>query len=108
MIQVIHRLLPWNRSDYLLDQIINYAILIFKTLYPDAIAIFAFNNSTNHNAMPDNCLNIQKINLKPKGKQSLMYNIYFSSNNILQNMVFSSDYHIYSNQPKEIRQVLLE
>jgi hypothetical protein len=39
----------WTVED-LLNQIKNKAIPIFETKFPDAIAVFAFDNSTNHTA----------------------------------------------------------
>ncbi len=56
----------------MIDQVVNYAIPIFEVLYPDAIVIMAFNNSTNHDAMPKNGLNAAKINVNPEGKQPQM------------------------------------
>ncbi|CAG8759328.1 10093_t:CDS:1, partial [Funneliformis caledonium] len=38
----------WWTADHLIDQVINYSILIFETIYPSAIAVMAFDNSTNH------------------------------------------------------------
>ncbi len=37
-----------------------------------------------------------------------MKNTVFGSENILQSMIFSSDYLKYSNQPKGIKQILIE
>jgi len=47
----------WWTSEHLLDQVINLAIPIFNILYPDAIAVFAFDNSTNHGTMAKDGLN---------------------------------------------------
>jgi len=60
----------------LIDQVVNYAISIFKVLYPDAIVIMAFDNSTNHGAMPENSLNAAKMNVNPGGKQPQMRSIF--------------------------------
>jgi len=45
----------------LIDQVVNYVIPIFETIHPGAIAVFAFDNSTNHDAMPKDGLNVTKI-----------------------------------------------
>ena len=58
----------WWTADHLLDQVINYAIPIFETKYPNSIGIFAFNNSTNHGTMAKDALNVNKINVNPGGK----------------------------------------
>ena len=56
----------------MIDQVVNYAIPIFEVLYSGAIAIMAFNNSTNHGAMPEDGLNAAKMNVNPEGKQPQM------------------------------------
>ena len=52
----------------------------------------AFNNSTNHDAMSEDGLNVAKINVNPKGKQPQMCLTFFGLNNISQSMILSSDY----------------
>jgi len=90
----------WWTADHLIDQVVNYAISIFEVLYPDAIVIMAFNNSTNHDAMPKNGLNAAKMNVNPRGKQLQIRSTFFGSDNISQSMIFSSDYSQYPNKPK--------
>ena len=55
-------------ADHLIDQVVNYAIPIFETIYPGAVAIMAFDNSTNHGAMPEDGLNAAKMNVNPGGR----------------------------------------
>ena len=55
-------------ADYLIDQITNYAISIFETIYLGAIAVMVFDNNTNHGAMPEDGLNATKMNVNPGGK----------------------------------------
>ena len=55
-------------AKHLLDQVLNYAIPIFEIIHSNFIAIFAFDNSTNHSAMAKNALNISKMNVNPEGK----------------------------------------
>ena len=54
----------WWTSDHLIDQVINYAIPIFETIHPSAIAVFAFDNSTNHSAMSVGMVKSWILNLK--------------------------------------------
>ncbi len=58
----------WWTADHLLDQVINYAIPIFETKYSNSIGIFAFDNSTNHEAMAKDALNVNKMNVNLGGK----------------------------------------
>ena len=53
----------WWTAKHLLEQVKNIAIPIFEIVHPNAIAIFAFDNSTNHGAMADNALCAQCMNL---------------------------------------------
>ena len=58
----------WWTAEHLLDQVVNYAILIFEVKYPNCISIFAFDNSTNHRAMAKDALNVNNMNVNPGGK----------------------------------------
>lgn len=98
----------WWTADHLIDQVINYAIPIFETIYPDAIAVMAFDNSTNHGAMPEDGLNVTKMNVNPGGKQPKMHSTFFGANNTPQSMVFPSDHSQYPNEAKGMRQILIE
>ena len=42
----------------------------------------AFNNSTNHDEMSEDSLNVTKINVNPGGKQPQMCLTFFGLNNI--------------------------
>jgi hypothetical protein len=98
----------WWTAEHLLDQVVNYAIPIFETKYPNAIGIFAFDNSTNHGAMAKDALNVNNMNVNPGGKQAVMKSTFFGSNNTFQSMVFPSNHPIFSNQPKGMKQILIE
>ena len=50
------------------------AILIFKALFPNYIAVFAFDNSSNHSAYCSNALLANQMNLQPERKQNKMRN----------------------------------
>ena len=58
----------WWIAKHLLDQVINYAISIFEAKYPNYIGIFAFDNSTNHEIMPKDALNVNNMNVNSEGK----------------------------------------
>ena len=98
----------WWTAKHLLEQVKNIAIPIFEIVHPNAIAVFAFDNSTNHGAMADNALCAQRMNLNPGGKQPKMKDTVFGPNNTPQSMVFPSNHPKYPNQPKGIKQVLIE
>ncbi|CAG8741316.1 8503_t:CDS:2, partial [Rhizophagus irregularis] len=59
-------------SKHLINQIKTKAIPIFETLFPNCIALFAFDNSSNHAAFKPDALVANKMNLKPGGKQPKM------------------------------------
>jgi len=40
----------------LIEQVKNLAIPIFEIMHPNATAVFAFDNSTNHGALADDAL----------------------------------------------------
>jgi len=98
----------WWTSKHLLKQVVEKAIPIFEAVFPGCIAVFAFDNSTNHNVMADNALNVNQMNLGPGGKKPAMHLTFFGPDNTFQSMVFSADYPTHPNQPKGMRQVLSE
>ncbi|RIA90689.1 hypothetical protein C1645_823067 [Glomus cerebriforme] len=98
----------WWIAEHLLDQVVNSAIPIFNTLYPNAIAVFAFDNSTNHGAMAKDGLNASNMNLNPGGKKPCMHKTYYGPNKTPQSMVFSHNHPKYPNQPKGMKQILSE
>ncbi|RIA81933.1 hypothetical protein C1645_700483, partial [Glomus cerebriforme] len=70
----------WWTSKHLIDQVINYTIPIFEILYPNAVVVFTFDNSTNHGAMVKDVLNVINMNVNPEEKQVLMKSIFFGLN----------------------------
>ncbi|RIA84686.1 hypothetical protein C1645_698453 [Glomus cerebriforme] len=90
----------WWTAEHLLDQVINYTIPIFKAKYPNTIGVFAFDNSTNHGAMVKDALNVNNMNVNPGGKQAIMKSTFFGLN--------KSNHPTFPNQPKGIRQILIE
>ena len=67
-------------AEHLLEQIKYKAIPIFETLYPNCIAVFAFDNSSNHAVFSKDALVANRMNLKPGGKQPIMRNTHFGPN----------------------------
>ena len=57
--------------DNLLEQVRDKAIPIFEAKFPNAIAVFAFDNSTNHAVYAEDALIAAKMNLKA-GENQLM------------------------------------
>jgi hypothetical protein len=58
--------------NHLLEQVKSKAIPIFETLFPTCIAVFAFDNSSNHAAFLPNALVVSKMNIFLGGKQLVM------------------------------------
>ena len=48
------------------------AIPIFELTHPGSIAVFAFDNSSSHNAYASDALNAKAMNVNLRGKQSKM------------------------------------
>ncbi|CAG8731255.1 6093_t:CDS:2, partial [Cetraspora pellucida] len=61
----------WTVNN-LLEQIRDKVIPIFETKFPNIMAVFAFDNSTNHKAYAENTLIAARMNLKPGENQPKM------------------------------------
>ena len=48
------------------------AVAIFEYIHPNAVSIWAFDCSTAHEGLATNALNVNKMNVNPGGKQTLM------------------------------------
>ena len=57
----------WTNED-LIDQVKRKALPIFKILHPDCDALFLFDNSQNHRALPPDALRASLLNLSDGGK----------------------------------------
>ena len=55
-------------SEHLVEQVKTKAIPIFESLFPNCIALFAFDNSSNHAAFKSDALIASRMNLKSGGK----------------------------------------
>ncbi len=79
-------------------------------MYPNCIAVFAFDNSSNHAVFSKDALVASKMNLKPDGKQPIMHNTYFGPNHQPQSIVFLATHpdEKLRDQPKGIKQILIE
>ncbi|GBB86520.1 hypothetical protein RclHR1_12950001 [Rhizophagus clarus] len=95
--------------NHLLEQVKLKAIPIFEALFPTYIAIFAFDNSSNHAVFLPDALIASKKNLFPGGKQLAMRSTTWGDNN-QQDMCFPNDYfnEELRRKPKGMKQVLLE
>ena len=99
--------------EHLLEQIKSKAIPIFEAKFPNATAVFAFDNSTNHAAYAKDALVAARMNLGPGGKQPIMRLTSFidkDGREITQQMVFSEDYSdpTLQGKPKGIKRILQE
>ena len=93
----------WTNSD--LVKQLEKAILIFKIIHPDCDALFMFDNSQNHRALPPDALNAKVLPLKDGGKNvKPQRNGWFTHNKetIIQSMMTSEG------KPKGLRTILTE
>ena len=59
-------------NDLLLPQV-GKAIDIFERLHPDGKGIFLFDNAPSHRKVADDALNVDKMNVRPGGKQPKLH-----------------------------------
>ncbi|CAB4416861.1 unnamed protein product [Rhizophagus irregularis] len=100
----------WWKADDLISQVVERAIPIFEARFPGCQALFAFDNASSHATFSPDALIAKNMNLNPGGKQPKIRRTYFGDENIQQDMIFPSDYHISNlrGQPKGLKQVLME
>ncbi|RGB23169.1 hypothetical protein C1646_774911 [Rhizophagus diaphanus] len=98
----------WWTVEKLVEQIIQCAIPIFEVTHPNAIGIFAFDNSTSHSAFAPDALVASRMNVNPGGKQPKMRNTIF--NGQVQYINFPDDYldSALWEKPKGMKQILEE
>jgi len=67
-------------------------------------------NSQGHCAYAEDALLVSRMNLRPGGKQAHMRNGWYIRDNtkVVQTMIFPSNHPDFPNQPKGMRQVLIE
>ncbi|EJD34753.1 hypothetical protein AURDEDRAFT_75916, partial [Auricularia subglabra TFB-10046 SS5] len=87
----------WNMAQMLAQM--KDAIAIAKFKWPHAHLVFVFDNSSCHDSMSDDALNVKKMNVNPGGAQRIMHDTYIPSDNPnpalrgkLQRMVYEDDH----------------
>ncbi|CAG8578641.1 11272_t:CDS:2 [Scutellospora calospora] len=101
------------KSEHMLEQLVQQAILIFEVLHSGCIGVFCFDQSTNHNAIAENTLVATKMNLGPGGVQPIMRDGWYINENgvwTIQSMVFSDNYKVEElrGKPKGIKEIIME
>src|SRR5437763_14413755 len=76
-------------QPHLIEQLEYKAIPIFETLFPNCIAVFAFDNSSNHSAFAPDALVAKRMNIGPGGNAPKMRDTFWGPNNERQSMNFS-------------------
>ena len=89
-------------ATHLIEQVEYKAIPIFEALFPNCIAVFAFDNSSNHSAFAADALVAKRMNIGPGGNAPKMRDTFWGSNNERQSMNFPDG------RPKGIKQILSE
>jgi hypothetical protein len=93
-------------SDHVINQVNEEVLVAFAELHPNAIALFTFDQSTNHAAFAPDALRASNMNMNPGGAQAIMRPGKFSDGRE-QPMVFEAGTE-NAGQAKGIKQVLLE
>ena len=92
----------WWEGDDLVEQVINLAILIFESAFPQCQALFLFDNATSHAAYASDALLARSMNLHPGGQQSIMRKRFNPLTFSVQPMVQQNG------KPNGLRMVLVE
>ena len=56
-------------AEKMIEQVVSKAIPAHESNHPDKQALFMFDHSTNHHAMPEDALIASRMNLRDGGKQ---------------------------------------
>jgi len=98
----------WWATEDLAKQVVEKAIPIFKRCFPNAQAIFAFDNATNHIVFTANALRVKQMNLGRDGKQPQMRPTIYD-NGIVQEMCFPPAHlPLLYGEPKGLKIILEE
>jgi hypothetical protein len=62
----------WWEVNQLMEQL-NVAVRMFKFQFPDYKGVWIFDCSSSHEAMAPDSLNVNRMNVSPDGKQTLMH-----------------------------------
>ncbi len=97
-------------GDEIVDQAVKIAPRVFFYAYPVSQALFAFDNSSNHNCYTEDALLVGNMNLGLRGKQSILRNEFNHTTQEDQYIVFHYDKLNPSlrGKPKGIKQALIE
>lgn len=58
------------------------AVDIFKVIYPDAVGVWAFDCSSAYKGLAPDALNVNRMNVNPGGKQTLMHDTIIPMSNL--------------------------
>src|SRR6266849_2461683 len=111
----------WWDLPQLINQI-KITINVFKHTHPNCTAIFTFDRSSAHEGFAKNALNINNMNVNPRGKQRKLHSTVIPLNNRdpapgeedthgqIQHMIFPDDHpdSKFRRQPKGVKAVLQE
>src|SRR5947209_10320425 len=76
-------------ATHLIEQVEYKAIPIFEALFPNCVAVFAFDNSSNHSTFAPDALVAKRMNIGPGGNAPKMRDTFWGPNNERQSMNFS-------------------
>src|SRR5437764_7060825 len=74
--------------ECLIEQVEYKAIPIFEALFPNCVAVFAFDNSSNHSTFAPDALAAKRMNIGPGENAPKMRDTFWGSNNERQSMNF--------------------
>jgi hypothetical protein len=99
----------WN-SDKMGDHTIKIAIPIFREAFPGCIAVFAFDNASNHARFASDALRVDKLNEGPGGAQHSLREGFIHHKGLPLVMQFPSTYHnfLLAGKQKRMKQILVE
>ncbi len=98
----------WWTTEDLAKQVVEKVVPIFERCFPNAQALFAFDNATSHTAFAADTLQAKQMNLGRGGKQPQMWPTTYG-NGIVQEMCFPPAHPpLLYGEPKGLKIVLEE
>lgn len=70
----------WWDITQLMDQL-KIAVVIFEQQFPDVVGVWVFDCSSSHEALASDALNVNRMNVNPGGKQTLMHDTIIPKSN---------------------------
>ena len=75
----------------MVGHIVKAAIPIFNAVFPNCQAVFDFGSASNHSSRTSDALRVEKMDLHPDGKQSVLWEAFMHCKRQLRSVSFPLD-----------------